>query len=89
MLLVLAAVFESSSPTASKKANGVTGSSSGPIRPASLRLNGKVECSQRTDLEEFYPTVDLKSPDLSQQLQDWEDHYYQYRTHGALQGHTP
>ena len=42
-----------------------------PIRPASPHLNGKVERSQRTDLEEFYPTVDLKSPALSQQLQDW------------------
>src|SRR5215471_10887039 len=53
-----------------------------PIRPASPHLNGKVERSQRTDLEEFYPTVNLKSPDLSQQLQDWQDHYNQYRPHG-------
>jgi len=60
-----------------------------PIRPASPHLNGKVERSQRTDLEEFYPTVDLKSPALSQQLQDWQDHYNQYRPHGALQGRTP
>jgi transposase InsO family protein len=60
-----------------------------PIRPASPHLNGKVERSQRTDLEEFYPTIDLKSPDLSQQLQDWQDHYNQYRPHGALQGRTP
>ena len=40
------------------------------------RLNGKVDRSQRTDLEEFYPTV-------SQQLLDWQDHYKQYRPHGA------
>lgn len=60
-----------------------------PIRPASPHLNGKVERSQRTDLEEFYPTVDLKSPDLSQQLLDWQDHYNQYRPHGALEGRTP
>ncbi|HEX9155286.1 MAG TPA: integrase core domain-containing protein [Nitrospira sp.] len=60
-----------------------------PIRPASPHLNGKVERSQRTDLEEFYPTVDLKSPELAQQLQDWQDHYNQYRPHGALQGRTP
>jgi Integrase core domain len=60
-----------------------------PIRPASPHLNGKVERSQRTDLEEFYATVDLHSPDLSQQLQDWQDHYNQYRPHGALQGRTP
>jgi transposase InsO family protein len=60
-----------------------------PIRPASPHLNGKVERSQRTDLEEFYPTVDLNSPDLPQQLQDWQDHYNQYRPHGALEGRTP
>jgi len=44
-----------------------------PIRPASPHLNGKVERSQRTDLDEFYPTIDLKSSDLSQQLQEWQD----------------
>jgi transposase InsO family protein len=60
-----------------------------PIRPASPHLNGKVERSQRTDLEEFYPTVDLNSLDLPQQLQDWQDHYNQYRPHGALEGRTP
>ena len=36
-----------------------------PIKPASPHLNGKVERSQRTDIEEFYATVDLKAPDLS------------------------
>jgi len=46
-----------------------------PIKPASPHLNGKVERSQRTDIEEFYATVDLKTPDLSQQLQSWQDHY--------------
>ena len=40
-----------------------------PIKPASPHLNGKVERSQRTDIEEFYSTVDLKAPDLSAQLQ--------------------
>ena len=60
-----------------------------PIPPRSPHLNGKVERSQRTDLDEFYATVDVKSPDLSQQLQEWQDHYNQYRSHGALQGHTP
>ena len=60
-----------------------------PIRPASPHLNGKVERSQRTDLDEFYSTVDVKSPDLPQRLQEWQDHYNQYRCHGALQGRTP
>ena len=36
-----------------------------PIKPASPHLNGKVERSQRTDIEEFYATADLKAPDLS------------------------
>jgi transposase InsO family protein len=60
-----------------------------PIRPASPHLNGKVERSQRTDLEEFYPTVDIKSPDFPQRLQEWQDHYNQYRPHGSLHGRTP
>jgi transposase InsO family protein len=60
-----------------------------PIKPASPHLNGKVERSQRTDIEEFYATVDLKVPDLSQQLQSWQDHYNQDRSHGSLGGRTP
>lgn len=40
-----------------------------PIRPGSPHLNGKVERSQRTDLDEFYSTVDIGSPDLKEQLQ--------------------
>jgi hypothetical protein len=60
-----------------------------PIKPASPHLNGKVERSQRTDLDEFYPTVDPKSPDLQQRLQEWQDHYNQYRPHGSLKGRTP
>jgi len=34
-----------------------------PNKPGSPYLNGKVERSQKTDLEEFYPTVDLKAAD--------------------------
>jgi transposase InsO family protein len=60
-----------------------------PIRPASPHLNGKVERSQRTDLDEFYPTVDVKGSNLPQQLQEWQDHYNQFRPHGALQARTP
>ena len=37
-----------------------------------------MERSQRTDLDEFYPTVDPKSPDLQQRLEEWQDHYNQY-----------
>ena len=60
-----------------------------PVKPASPHLNGKVERSQRTDLEEFYPTVDLKAPDLSVRLREWQDHYNHYRPHGSLAGRTP
>nr|WP_288812485.1 hypothetical protein [uncultured Sphingobacterium sp.] len=35
-----------------------------PIKPGSPHLNGKVERTQRTDLDEFYSTVDIKDPDL-------------------------
>jgi len=38
-----------------------------PLRPASPHLNGKVERSQRTDLEEFYAT-DLRAQDLAERL---------------------
>ena len=31
----------------------------GPIKPRSPHLNGKVERSQKTDLHEFWSTVDL------------------------------
>ncbi len=40
-----------------------------PIKPRSPHLNGKVERTQKTDLEEFYSLVNLKSLDLPQQLQ--------------------
>lgn len=60
-----------------------------PIKPASPHLNGKVERSQRTDLEEFYPTIDLKGSDLEHRVQEWQDHYNQYRPHGSLRGCTP
>jgi transposase InsO family protein len=60
-----------------------------PIKPAFPHLNGKVERSQRTDIEEFYATVDLKASDLQDRLRDWQDHYNQHRCHGSLGGQTP
>jgi transposase InsO family protein len=60
-----------------------------PIKPGSPHLNGKVERSQRTDLEEFYSTADLKTSDLQDRLRDWQDHYNQSRVHGSLEGRTP
>lgn len=43
-----------------------------PNKPASPHLNGKVERSQKTDLEEFWSTVDLMSPNLEKQLDEWQ-----------------
>ena len=60
-----------------------------PVKPASPHLNGKVERSQRTDLEEFYATVDLNAVDLDARLSDWQDHYNHFRPHGSLDGLTP
>jgi transposase InsO family protein len=60
-----------------------------PIRPRSPHLNGKVERSQRTDLEEFWPTVDFAQPDLDGQLASWLRFYNHERPHDSLQGQTP
>jgi len=35
-----------------------------PIKPRLPHLNGKVERTQRTDLDEFYSTVDINDPEL-------------------------
>ncbi len=59
-----------------------------PIKPRSPHLNGKVERSQRTDLEEFYATVDLKDPLLSDKLDDWQWYYNEFRPHGSLNDKT-
>lgn len=46
-----------------------------PIKPGSPHLNGKVERTQRTDLDEFYSTVDIKDPDLPNLLSQWQFYY--------------
>jgi transposase InsO family protein len=60
-----------------------------PIKPGSPHLNGKVERAQRTDLDEFYSTVDIKSPDLEQLLQEWQHYYNWDRPHSSLKGKAP
>ena len=60
-----------------------------PIKPRSPHLNGKVERSQRTDLDEFYSTVDLKDPDLKDRLSEWQHYYNWDRPHSSLNGKTP
>ena len=63
------------------------------IRPATPRLNGKVERSHRIDADEFYRMLDGVVVDdakvFSVKLQEWEDFYNFDRPHGALGGQTP
>jgi transposase InsO family protein len=63
------------------------------IRPATPRLNGKVERSHRIDDEEFYRMLDGVVVDNTQlfnvKLQEWE-HFYNFdRPHAGLGGQTP
>ena len=54
---------------------GLKGGKFRPIKPRSPHLNGKVERSQQTDLQEFYRTVDLNDPDLNNKLAEWQFYY--------------
>ena len=61
-----------------------------PVKPASPHLNGKVERSQKTDLEEFYATADLSDfAKLKEELGYWQFYYNWQRPHGSLGGKTP
>ena len=60
-----------------------------PIKPGSPHLNGKVERSQRTDLDEFYDTIDPADEDLELRLAEWQHHYNWHRPHGSLSGKSP
>lgn len=63
------------------------------IRPATPRLNGKVERSHRIDAEEFYRLLDGVVEDdaglFNEKLREWEDYYNYHRPHGGLGGQTP
>lgn len=63
------------------------------IKPATPRLNGKVERSHRIDEEEFYRMLEgvvIDDTELfNDRLQEWEDFYNFNRPHGALDGQTP
>ena len=63
------------------------------IRPATPRLNGKVERSHRIDAEEFYRLLDGAVIDdagvFNDKLKQWEDYYNFERPHGGLNGATP
>lgn len=49
-----------------------------PIKPRSPHLNGKVERSHQTDLQEFYQTADLKDPQLNDRLEEWQFYYNRF-----------
>ena len=64
------------------------------IKPATPRLNGKVERSHRIDAEEFYRMLDdgvvIDDANVfNDKLQEWEDFYNFDRPHGGLDGQTP
>ena len=63
------------------------------IKPATPRLNGKVERSHRIDAEEFYRLLEGVVIDDTQlfndKLQQWENFYNFERPHGGLDGQTP
>lgn len=63
------------------------------IKPATPRLNGKVERSHRIDEEEFYRMLDgviIDDTELfNDKLQEWENFYNFNRPHGGLDGQTP
>jgi transposase InsO family protein len=63
------------------------------IKPATPRLNGKVERSHRNDQEEFYRMLEGVVIDdtglFNTRLKEWEDFYNFHRPHGALGGQTP
>ena len=60
-----------------------------PVKPASPHLNGKVERSQKTDLDEFYATVELGDGALADRLAEWQHFYNWERPHGSLHGKSP
>ena len=61
-----------------------------PNKPGSPHLNGKVERSQKTDLEEFYAIADLANfANLKEELAQWQFFYNWQRPHGSLKGKTP
>ena len=60
------------------------------IKPRSPQLNGKVECSDRTDKSGFYQLLSYKDDvALEAKLAEWENFYNDHRPHGAFRGKTP
>jgi hypothetical protein len=60
-----------------------------PNPPRSPHLNGKVERSQSTDLQEFWARQDPRAADIGQQIQTWQFDCNWRRPHGSLGGKRP
>lgn len=60
-----------------------------PIKPRSPHLNGKVERSQKTNLDDFLSAVDLKADDPQMKIDEWRHFYNRHRLHTALNGKSP
>ena len=60
-----------------------------PVPPRSPHLHGKVERTQRSDLEEFWATVDPKATDIEDRLAEWQHFWNWDRLHMALGGNAP
>lgn len=61
-----------------------------PVKPRSPHLNGKVERSQKTDLEEFYAIQSLENfVELKNELSCWQFYYNWQRPHGSIGGYPP
>ena len=53
-------------------------------------MNGKVERTQRTDLDEFYSSVNPNNdPNLREKLKNWQNYYNKERSYTSLDGKTP
>lgn len=52
-----------------------------PIKPRTPHLNGKIECSQKTDKAEFYSLLNWKDPhlNLNTHLLEWVYFYNRRR----------
>ena len=60
------------------------------IKPATPRLNGKVERSHKSDKQEFYQLLHYTDDvDLNKKLKIWENFYNFHRPHGAFNRKTP
>jgi transposase InsO family protein len=60
-----------------------------PIPPRSPHLNGKVERSQMTDLQEFWSRHHPRDPGIGQRIEEWQFDYNWRRPHGSLGGKRP